>query len=66
MPAAERAALEAELVSMRYAIHHHTFTRQTFTQLMEEAAARFSAALIECRRGCSSDMIEYIAILRKS
>lgn len=62
----QRAGLEAELASTHYAIHFHTFSRDTFAQLMEQAAKRFSAELLECRRGSTGDMVEYIAILRKS
>jgi SAM-dependent methyltransferase len=62
----QRAEVEAELAAQRYAIHFHTFNRDTFAALMEEAAGRFSADLMECRRGSTGDMIEYIAILRKS
>ena len=61
----QRAEVEAELLSKDYAIHFHTFTRDTFAELMEQAAVRFSADLIECRRGATGDAIEYIAILRK-
>jgi SAM-dependent methyltransferase len=60
-----RGEVEAGLVSKRYAIHFHTFTRATFAMLMEHAAGRFSADLIERRRGFTGDAIEYIAILRK-
>jgi SAM-dependent methyltransferase len=62
----QRAEVAAELLSTHYAIHFHTFSRDTFAELMEQAARRFSADLIECRRGSAGDMIEYVAILRKS
>jgi SAM-dependent methyltransferase len=62
----QRAEAEAELVSKQYAIHFHTFSRDTFAELMEQAAGRFSADVIECRRGSAGDAIEYIAILRKA
>jgi glycosyltransferase involved in cell wall biosynthesis/SAM-dependent methyltransferase len=62
----QQAEVETELLSTHYAIHFHTFSRDTFAQLMKHAARRFSADLIECRSGSTGDMIEYIAILRKS
>jgi hypothetical protein len=66
LSAEQRAEVEAGLLSTHYAIHFHTFSRETFAQLIEEATRRFSADLIECRRGSAGDMTEYIAILRKS
>jgi len=65
LPAEQRSEIEAGLVSAHYAIHFHTFSRETFAQLMEHATREFSADLIECRRGTAGDMTEYIAILRK-
>lgn len=42
------------------------FTRDRFVELMEQAAGRFPADLIERRRGSNGDAMEHIAILRKS
>ena len=66
LSAEQRAEVEAGLLSTHYAIHFHTFSRETFAQLMEQATSRFSADLIESRRGSAGEMTEYIAILRKS
>jgi len=61
----ERAEAEAKLVSQGYSIHFHTFTAETYSRLLQEAAQRFSAEVIEFHRDTSTEAAEDIAILRK-
>jgi len=56
---------QAHLESIGYAIHFHTFTRETFAALMNAAATRFQAEPVEVRQGSTGDQTEYIAILRR-
>ena len=61
----QRAQYEAELVSQRYNIHFHTFSRETFAGLLQVAQEYFPAELVEFRRTYGTSSNEFIAILRK-
>jgi SAM-dependent methyltransferase len=61
----EQDEQQAHLESTGYAIHFHTFTRDTFAALMDAAAVRFQAEPVELRQGSTGEQTEYIAILRR-
>jgi len=61
----DREKLRAQLESTGYAIHFHTFARETFGGLMRTAGKRFTAEVVELREGSTADQTEYIAILRR-
>jgi predicted SAM-dependent methyltransferase len=65
MPQEDREKLRAHQESIEFAIHFHTFTRGTFSSLMQAAAKRFEAEVVELREGSTGDQTEYIAILRR-
>src|SRR5204863_4137770 len=65
IPREDQDKLQAQLESTGYAIHFHTFTRETFAALMDAAAIRFQAERVEVRQGSTGDQTEYIAILRR-
>jgi SAM-dependent methyltransferase len=64
LSAAERASREVELIAQGYAIHFHTFTAETYSQLLQEAARRLSVEVIEFHRDASTDVVENIGIMR--
>jgi SAM-dependent methyltransferase len=66
LTAEEREAFEVELIGQGYAIHFHTFDASTISALFREAAERFSAEVVECRRDASvRGGVEFIGVLRK-
>jgi SAM-dependent methyltransferase len=65
LPTAEQTRIVEELVARNYAIHFHTFTKETFTALLEEATRRFGGEMLECRISVHPELVECIAILRK-
>ena len=66
MSAEERGLHSAHLIATSYSIHFHVFDAPLYRHLLEYAAARNGAALVEWQERGLVPEVEYIAVLRKT
>ncbi len=65
LPEEERAQYEAELIARDYAIHFHTFSRESLSAMLRLVESNFLVEQVEFRRTYGRAANEFIAILRK-